>query len=433
MPIKIKELNLFVHQKVRCKVDNLTIKNENSPLEEKMEEALRNAGIRYKAQYSIEDANKDKWNSKYILDFVVYGEQCKIAIECDGDTYHSSRKAVERDLKRDLWIKAYKDFDDTLRFNTKQIMNQIDVVIEEINKIIKVYDKLHLVKKQNEKFDPKKIPKSISKDNVLILSNILSNAFSLSYSKIQKDETNKEKRKKKIKHEITRLLNKRGFKRIDEYFAYFSLEKLANARHEFDLIFGAFNTPCTLILTSDIKKLKVNKSILYDQSILKVILVYDSSYNYFKGKSYIIINEKSDTKISNDLSEMPRVNEIESSNVILEKYKEINEFEALLSKIKKLEDDLIVSYETLYNLPSFRKSKNVEPFINLEQNQKEKIVYSITQFLRIHFLNESLDKYRSSDITVKWLKEEGMYFQHLKLTFHEITLAIHFLRKQFSQ
>lgn len=180
-------------------MDNLIIKNENSPLEEKMEKALKKAGIRYKAQFSIEDTNKDKWNSKYILDFVVYGELCKIAIECDGHTYHSSRKAKERDLKRDLWIKAYKEFDDTLRFTTEQIMSQIDVVIEEINKYILAYDKLHFNKRQNAKFDPKKIPSTISKDTVLILTNILNSAFSVAYKETQKKEKNQENIKKNDK------------------------------------------------------------------------------------------------------------------------------------------------------------------------------------------------------------------------------------------
>lgn len=412
-------------------MDNLIIKNENSPLEEKMEKALKKAGIRYKAQFSIEDTNKDKWNSKYILDFVVYGELCKIAIECDGHTYHSSRKAKERDLKRDLWIKAYKEFDDTLRFTTEQIMSQIDVVIEEINKYILAYDKLHFNKRQNAKFDPKKIPSTISKDTVLILTNILNSAFSVAYKETQKKEKNQENIKKMIKKEIIHVINKKGFKRINDYFAYFSLEKLANVRHEFDFIFGVFNTPCTLIVTSDIKKIRINKSILNDSSILKIILVYDSSYSFFKGKSYIIIDDKSNIKMCSELSKVSPISKINEKNSIINKYKEIDEFESLLGKINNLEDELKASYESLYKLSTYKKSLNVEPFKNLENHQKEKLIYSITQFLRCSYLKESLDEYKSSDITVKWLKEEGIYFQTLKITFHELTLAIHFLRKQF--
>lgn len=413
-------------------MDNLIIKNENSPLEEKMEEELKKAGIRYKAQYSIEDVNKDKWNSKYILDFVVYGEICKIAVECDGNTYHSSRNAKERDLKRDLWIKAYKEFDDTLRFNTEQIMDQIELVIKEIKKYILIYDKLHLNKRQNAEFDPKRIPKSISKDNVVFLSRLLNNAFSLMYREIQKNEKNKEKRKNMIKKEIVKIIYKKGFKRIDEYFAYFSLEKLANVRHEFDFIFGAFNTPCTLVVTSDIKKLRINKNVLNDQSILKIILVFDSNYKLFKGNSYIIIDEKNNIKISNDLNKVYSVSETDIKTLIVDPYKEINELENLLSKVEKLEDELKVSYEALYKLPSYRKSLNVNPFTKLERYQKEKLISSITQFLHCNYLNESLGEYKSSDITVKWLKEEGAYFQDLQMTFHELTLAIHFLRRQFS-
>lgn len=234
-----------------------------------------------------------------------------------------------------------------------------------------------------------------------------------------------------IKKEIIHVINKKGFKRINDYFAYFSLEKLANVRHEFDFIFGVFNTPCTLIVTSDIKKIRINKSILNDSSILKIILVYDSSYSFFKGKSYIIIDDKSNIKMCSELSKVSPISKINEKNSIINKYKEIDEFESLLGKINNLEDELKASYESLYKLSTYKKSLNVEPFKNLENHQKEKLIYSITQFLRCSYLKESLDEYKSSDITVKWLKEEGIYFQTLKITFHELTLAIHFLRKQF--
>lgn len=413
-------------------MDSIIIKNENSPLEEKMEEALKKAGLRYKSQYSIEDKYKDKWNSKYILDFVVYGDFCKIVVECDGTTYHSSQKAQEHDLKRDLWVKAYKEFDDTLRFNTKQIMNNIESVIEDIKKNLSTYDKLYLDKKQKAFFDPKKIPNLILKDDLMSLSRSFVDVFSLICKDAQKNEKNKEKRKKIIVKEVIKVLNQKGFKRIDEYFAYFSLEKLSNVRHEFDYIFGAFNTPCTLSVIPDISKLKMSNSIANDSSILKIILIYDSGLNRFKGKSFLVIDGLSEMKNSKIRSDILFISNKMKKNPTLDKYKEIDELENLLGKVKKLEDELKISYETLYKSPSYRKSMNIEPFINLETHQKERLIISITQFLHYIHLNGSLNEHKSSDITVKWLKEEGFYFQNLKFTFHELTLAIHYLRKQFS-
>ncbi|MEB2298813.1 hypothetical protein LAV72_04125 [Lysinibacillus xylanilyticus] len=58
---------------------NPKIRNENSPLEELMEAALNEANIKFRAQYTVYDGNNDKWNAKYTLDFLVYGEFCKIA------------------------------------------------------------------------------------------------------------------------------------------------------------------------------------------------------------------------------------------------------------------------------------------------------------------------------------------------------------------
>ncbi len=135
-------------------MSNQKIRNENSPLEEKMQEALDKEGIKYKAQFTLLNAKEDKWNYKYVLDFLVYGEFCKIAVECDGNTYHSSKNAKERDLKRDLWVKN-QGIDDNLRFNTEEMKYNIQGVIKQIKDTLKAYDKIRYDKNLKSSFDPK--------------------------------------------------------------------------------------------------------------------------------------------------------------------------------------------------------------------------------------------------------------------------------------
>jgi len=49
----------------------------------------------------------------------------------DGNTYHGSSEAREKDLRRDLWVKQVA-FDDTLQFNTEQIKYNLDGCIDKI-------------------------------------------------------------------------------------------------------------------------------------------------------------------------------------------------------------------------------------------------------------------------------------------------------------
>ncbi|QGV10593.1 DUF559 domain-containing protein (plasmid) [Bacillus cereus] len=107
--------------------------------------------MKYKAQYTVFDSNKNKWNAKYTLDFLIYGEYCRIAVECDGNTYHSSKEAKQHDTYRDMWIN-YQGFDDTLRFNTEKIKYNIAGVIKEIKAAIIVYDKKREARQKKGEF-----------------------------------------------------------------------------------------------------------------------------------------------------------------------------------------------------------------------------------------------------------------------------------------
>ena len=42
--------------------------------------------------------------SQYKIDMVISGSNKKLAVECDGDHWHSSAEAVERDMKRQWWL-----------------------------------------------------------------------------------------------------------------------------------------------------------------------------------------------------------------------------------------------------------------------------------------------------------------------------------------
>lgn len=113
--------------------------DENSPLQKIMREALTIGGFKFQEEVSIYETKTSNPMPKYIVDFVVYGELCKIAVECDGRTYHSKYKQRKHDALRDLWLIQH-GFSDVLRYGTKDIKRHIYRCIDEIRRVLEAND-----------------------------------------------------------------------------------------------------------------------------------------------------------------------------------------------------------------------------------------------------------------------------------------------------
>ena len=83
-----------------------------------------------------------RWNPKYIVDFVVFGEQSKIAIECDGVTYHSTNFARAYDTVRDIWL-LNRGFDDVLRFDSEDIRQDLSGCLKRVQSSIANWDQFY--------------------------------------------------------------------------------------------------------------------------------------------------------------------------------------------------------------------------------------------------------------------------------------------------
>ena len=147
----------------------------------KIELCLRDALIKekipFQEQYRI--YKKGDFNPKYVVDFYIEFNQKDLIIECDGFSYHTSDFDVERDIKRERWLKenGYKNI---LRFTTKQIINEIHIVIRRIK------DKLDIEKysKQQLKFKGKQI----RKDYVINVDEVKLHDVTLYYDYLQINE-----------------------------------------------------------------------------------------------------------------------------------------------------------------------------------------------------------------------------------------------------
>ena len=102
-------------------------------------QALERAHLKFKNEYTIYE--KGKKLPKYCLDFAVFGDYCKIDVECDGHEFHSKQKDCIWDASRNIWLKTH-GWDDILRFPEERIKNDIDSCLNEIISVIKSNDEI---------------------------------------------------------------------------------------------------------------------------------------------------------------------------------------------------------------------------------------------------------------------------------------------------
>jgi very-short-patch-repair endonuclease len=101
-----------------------------SPIEDLMWEGLRAAEIQAERQYEIRERD-----ASYDLDFFVEcSDGAKINIECNGDTYHSTKAARNRDRRRNTYLTTSGWL--VQRFGTDEIRNDMRSCVDQIRTLI---------------------------------------------------------------------------------------------------------------------------------------------------------------------------------------------------------------------------------------------------------------------------------------------------------
>ena len=103
-----------------------------SPLEEKFWREFRKQEIRAERQYLETISNKN-----FYLDFAVFCRRSKIAVECDGDTYHNEKDSVQNDKRRDNMLESRGW--NVLRYTTDDIVYHLDDSIKQVKDTINKY------------------------------------------------------------------------------------------------------------------------------------------------------------------------------------------------------------------------------------------------------------------------------------------------------
>ena len=91
---------------------------------------LRAAEIQAERQYEIRERN-----ANYDLDFAIEcSDGTMVNIECNGDTYHSTRAARDRDRRRNTYLTTRGWL--VQRFGTDEIRNNIRGCIDQVRTLI---------------------------------------------------------------------------------------------------------------------------------------------------------------------------------------------------------------------------------------------------------------------------------------------------------
>ena len=104
-----------------------------SPIEDLMWEALKAAKVQAERQYEIRESD-----ASYDLDFFVEcSDGAKINIECNGDTYHSTKAARDHDRRRNTYLTTGGWL--VQRFGTDEIRNDIHGCIDRVRTLIDLH------------------------------------------------------------------------------------------------------------------------------------------------------------------------------------------------------------------------------------------------------------------------------------------------------
>ncbi|OGU13653.1 MAG: hypothetical protein A2X61_02015 [Ignavibacteria bacterium GWB2_35_12] len=106
-----------------------------SPIEERMWDAFRKEEINAERQYEVIYGKGN--NQRYYLDFAMFCKSRNLAVECDGDTYHSKLEDVKKDKHRDNILESQGW--NILRYTTDDIKYKIDNSIMQVKEAINNY------------------------------------------------------------------------------------------------------------------------------------------------------------------------------------------------------------------------------------------------------------------------------------------------------
>lgn len=127
-----------------------------SHLEEKFWHGMKINGLNCEREYFIKIEK-----NRFYLDFAIFCRNRKLAVECDGDAYHSSKENVKNDKKRDNALES-KGWH-VLRYTTDDIEYNLESSILQVKEAINTYGGIEEI---TEDISYKILPTNPSQDSL---------------------------------------------------------------------------------------------------------------------------------------------------------------------------------------------------------------------------------------------------------------------------
>ncbi|WP_371377415.1 DUF559 domain-containing protein [Sporomusa aerivorans] len=271
----------------------------NSPIEKIMREALVKSNIKFREQEAI--YRKGNPVPIYIIDFVVSGEYCKIAIECDGK-YHMEAERKRLDAQRDYFlIQQNHYYDDILRFTGSEIKKNVTSCIKAIITSITKYDALKKTQIEKLHIDVSSMRnKAIDYNQRSEIINIILREVLIV---LTNDRSNNEKT---ILREVKKAIRK-NFISVNEqkvYFVYPSIESDL-LKSEIDFFITAYNSIYLIKFCDNGRKTRISSQLLKDSNITKVFINLNNDvsgvvFSKEETKNWVLINGVANSIIESD-------------------------------------------------------------------------------------------------------------------------------------
>jgi hypothetical protein len=111
-----------------------------TPIEDALFGALKGEGLWPEREYYVELRRPEAARSRpvaHFLDLALFCRDRDLNVECDGDTWHIGSESARRDRHRDNLLEANGWH--ILRFNTQEILHEIEVTLTRIREAINRY------------------------------------------------------------------------------------------------------------------------------------------------------------------------------------------------------------------------------------------------------------------------------------------------------
>lgn len=293
----------------------------DSPLELMFTQKLKEMNMNFISQYAVYErayTGVMKSYPKYIVDFVVKGEFCKLAIECDGLYYHLRDFQRAYDTERDLWL-LKTGFDDVLRFFGDEIRDNLDGCIEKIKKAVEGWDNYYKRKQQKTIIQTSEMSKVPNREDVKLIVNELASLIASAVNQINKREMRKNATI--ILQKIKKLILKSGYSN-EIPLLYYTFPELSKYVDQTQGLFIGYNIPFVIDIVKSELKVKMPPYLKREKRILKLIIVFDGLSNRIANvESYIIINGWTGKVMKSDILNVDTLNDSEKENGEMAKQK----------------------------------------------------------------------------------------------------------------